>query len=160
MSAQQFVDPRGPRFGAAVTVLVLALALVLGPVWGLIPLAIQTIAFALGAIGGLHLQPWGILYRSVVRPRLAAPTELEDPRPPRFAQAVGLGFAVVALVAGLVALAGVPALVWVFYIATAFAFIAAFLNAAFDFCLGCEMWVLLQRLRKVDTGPRRTPSAA
>ncbi|MEV7620509.1 DUF4395 domain-containing protein [Microbacterium sp. NPDC089321] len=83
--------------------------------------------------------PWAVLFRTVVRPRLAPPAELEDPRPPRFAQGVGL--VVVGL--GLVLhLAGVPLAL---PIATAAAFMAAFLNAAFGFCLGCQMYLLLQR---------------
>lgn len=160
MSAIQRIDPRGPRFGAAITTVVLAVSLALGPVWGLIPLGIQTVVFALGALGGLHLQPYGLIYKALVQPRVGKPSELEDPRPPRFAQTVGLIFAVAGLAGGLLALAGISGLVWLFYIAVAFALIAAFLNAAFDFCLGCEVWVLIQRLRKAEIGPRRTPTDA
>lgn len=145
----QLIDPRGPRFGAAITTIMLVLALVLGPTWGLIPLGLQTVVFALGAFVGLSAQPYGVIFRTAVRPRLAAPTELEDPRPPRFAQIVGLIFAVTALVGGL---AGWD---WLFFGATAMALAAAFLNAAFDFCLGCEMWTILQRIRGNAVGPRR-----
>jgi hypothetical protein len=137
------VDPRGPRFGAAVTTLVLAVALVLvGSPIGLVVLAWQTLVFALGTLVGLQAQPYGWLFRRVVRPRLAPPTELEDARPPRFAQALGLVFALVALVAS-VAGADVVATV-----AIALAMLAAFLNAAFAFCLGCEMYLFLVRLRR------------
>jgi hypothetical protein len=135
------VDPRGPRFGGAVTTVVLALALVLvGTTAGTILVAWQTVVFALGAIVGLHAQPYGIFYRKVIQPRLAAPTELEDAAPPRFAQAVGLAFLVVALIALLLG-ADVVATV-----AIALALAAAFLNAAFAFCLGCEMYLLGKRL--------------
>jgi hypothetical protein len=85
-------------------------------------------------------QPWSALYRAVVRPRLAPPAELEDPRPPRFAQGVGL---VVTTIGLLLQLAGVP---WALPIAAAFAFVAAFLNAVFAFCLGCRMYLALQRV--------------
>lgn len=137
------VDPRGPRFGAAVTTVVLAGALVLvGSPVGLALLGWQTLVFALGALIGLQAQPYGWVFRTFVRPRLAPPTELEDSRPPRFAQAVGLVFALVALVAS-VAGAGVIATV-----AIALALLAAFLNAAFSFCLGCEMYLFLVRLRR------------
>ncbi len=96
------IDPRGPRFGGAVTTVVLALALVLvGTTAGTVLVAWQTLVFALGAIVGLHAQPYGIVFRKVIRPRLAPPAELEDAAPPRFAQAVGLGFLVVALIASL-----------------------------------------------------------
>jgi hypothetical protein len=132
-----FVDPRGPRFGAAVTTLVLAAVLVTGSGW---LLAAQAVVFAVGAFAGLRYAPYGVLYRALVRPRLAAPAELEAEAPPRFAQGVGLAFAVVGA-AGY--LTGVPALG---VVATAFALGAAFLNAAFDFCLGCEVHLRLVRL--------------
>jgi hypothetical protein len=103
-------------------------------------LSIQTMAFALGSLVGLHAQPYGVLYRKLVRPRLGAPTKLEDVAPPRFAQTVGLVFALVGL-AGLLTGATVVA-----YVAVAFALGAAFLNAAFDFCLGCEMYLLGKRV--------------
>jgi len=135
------IDPRGPRFGAAVTSVVLAAALLLGGTPGLILLALQAAVFALGAGLGLAAQPYGRLYRAFVRPRLAPPAELEDERPPRFAQGVGLAFALVGLAGGLV---GVPA---VFLVATGFALVAALLNAVFAFCLGCELYLLGRRLR-------------
>ncbi|WP_226533421.1 DUF4395 family protein [Microbacterium paraoxydans] len=83
--------------------------------------------------------PWGVVFRTLVRPRLAPPTELEDPRPPRFSQGVGLFVVGVGLLLHLI---GVP---WALPIATAAAFVAAFLNAAFGFCLGCQLYLLLQR---------------
>lgn len=137
------IDPRGPRFGAAITVLVLAVALIAGPgPIAIVLLIIQSLAFAAGALIGLHAQPYGAIYRAFVRPRLGPPAELEDPAPPRFAQAVGLAFAVVGLL-GL--LTGTDV---VFYVATGMALAAAFLNAAFNFCLGCEMYLVGQRLIK------------
>jgi len=136
------VDPRGPRFGAAVTTVVLAVALVLmGTTAGTVLVAWQTIVFALGALVGLQAQPYGIVFRRLVRPRLSPPAELEDAAPPRFAQAVGLLFMVVALLA---LLAGATPVATV---AVALALAAAFLNAAFNFCLGCEMYLMWARLR-------------
>ena len=135
------IDPRGPRFGGAVTTVVLAAALIfMGTTLGTILIAWQTAVFALGALVGLHAQPYGIFFRKVVRPRLAPPAHMEDVAPPRFAQAVGLAFLVVALVAVLVG-STVVATVFV-----AFALAAAFLNAAFDFCLGCQMYLIGKRL--------------
>lgn len=134
------VDPRGPRFGAAFTTVVLAVILILGPgVPALALLIVQTIAFGLGSIVGLQAQPYGLIYKSLVRPRLSAPRELEDPRPPRFAQTVGLIFALAGLL-GLVA-----ALPVLFYVAVGFALIAAVLNSVFNFCLGCELYLLGRR---------------
>lgn len=140
-SARRPIDARGPRFGAAVTTVVLAVTLLSIPsTLSLVLLAAQTVVFALGALVGVHAQPYGVLFRTLVRPRLGAPTRLEDPAPPRFAQTVGLAFAVVGLL-GLLTGAAVVA-----YVAVAFALGAAFLNAAFDFCLGCEMYLLGRRL--------------
>jgi hypothetical protein len=137
---QASIDARGPRFGAALTTAVLAIAVIAGPgTVGTALMAWQVLAFALGAIVGLHAQPYGRIYAKFVRPRLSGPVPLEDPAPPRFAQAVGLGFAMVALIG---ALAGQVA---VFTIAGSFALAAAFLNAAFAFCLGCEVYLLLKR---------------
>jgi hypothetical protein len=139
-TAPKPVDPRGPRFGAAITAVLLAVILILGPgVPALVLLVIQTIAFGLGSLVGLHAQPYGLIYKSLVRPRLSPPSELEDPRPPRFAQTVGLIFAVAGLI-GLIA-----ALPVLFYIAIAFALVAALLNSVFNFCLGCELYLLGRR---------------
>ncbi|WP_088316827.1 DUF4395 domain-containing protein [Kineosporia sp. R_H_3] len=132
------IDPRGPRFGALVTAVVLAVTVLTGSVW---LLAAQTAVFAVGAFAGIGASPYGWLFRALVRPRLAPPAELEDPRPPTFSQLVGL----VVTGAGLVlALLGVGGAV---VVAAAVAFVAAFLNAAFGLCLGCELYLLLARLR-------------
>ncbi|WP_298182334.1 DUF4395 domain-containing protein [Saccharomonospora sp.] len=137
MSATASVDPRGPRFAAVVTTVVLAIVLVT-EWWPL--LAAQTVVFALGAFVGLHLAPYSVLYRVLIAPRLRPTSERENAAPLRFAQAVGFVFALV----GTVGYAfGLPV---VGLIATAFALFAAFLNAAFDFCLGCEVYLLLQRV--------------
>lgn len=142
--APKQVDPRSPRFGAAITVVVLALALLFGPESpvALVLLLIQTAAFALGGLVGLQAQPYGFLFRKFVRPKLAPPAELEDVRPPQFAQLVGLLFALVGVVGFL---AGISML---FYVAVILALAAALLNAAFNFCLGCEMYLLFARARK------------
>jgi hypothetical protein len=136
------VDPRGPRFGAAITTLVLAAALVTLPSGlGIGLLTVQTVVFAWGTVRGVAASPYGILYRQTLRRRLLPPAELEDPRPPRFAQGVGLAFSLVGLVA---VLAGATT---VGLVAVGFALAAAFLNAAFAYCLGCELYLLLVRLR-------------
>jgi len=103
-------------------------------------LAAQALIFATGAVFGLRYSPYGLLYQQLIRPRLGPPRELE-PGPPRFAQAVGLAFAI-AGVAGYAA--GVT---WLGLAATAAALVAAFLNGVFGFCLGCEMYLLIRRIR-------------
>ena len=93
------IDPRGPQFAASLTAVVLIAVLLLPPTAALALTAVQAALFALGAARGVQRTPHAWLFTTFVRPRLAAPTELEAPEPPRFAQAVGLGFTVVALVA-------------------------------------------------------------
>ena len=131
------IDPRGPRFGALITTVVLAAVLITGSAW---LLAAQALVFAVGAAFGLRYAPYGWLYRRLIRPRLGPPAELEPEAPPRFAQAVGLVFAVIG-VAGYA-----TGLTWLGIAATAAALAAAFLNGVFGFCLGCEMYVLIRRI--------------
>jgi len=133
------IDPRGPRFAASVTSVALALVLVTPTPTAVMVLALQTLVFAIGALRGVQHTPYAWAFKRFVRPRLGAPQELEDPRPPRFAQTVGLGFAVVALL-GFASGFGAVAL-----LATGCALAAALLNAVFGFCLGCEIYLLLQR---------------
>jgi hypothetical protein len=133
------IDPRGPRFAAAMTSLVLVVILLTGS-WVL--LAVQALLFALTVVLGPGRGPWGALYRRAVRPRLAPPTWWEDPAAPRFAQLVGLVVVSVGLV---LAALGVPGAV---VGAAAVALVAAGLNAVFGICLGCAMYRVLLRLRR------------
>lgn len=135
-----YVDPRGPRFGAWITTVVLAVVLLTGS--GAL-LAAQAVVFAVGALLGLRYAPYGWLFRALVRPRLGAPEQLEAAGPPRFAQAVGLAFALVGAVGYLTGVS------WLGIVATAAALAAAFLNAAFDLCLGCEVYLSLRRAQRV-----------
>ena len=132
------IDARGPRFSAVLTTVVLAIALVTGSIW---VAAFQAVVFAIGALKGPQFTPYAFIYRSFIKPRLKSPLRTEDVRPPKFAQAIGLAFALVAVIG---AVAGSSA---VFSIAIGAALAAAFLNAAFDFCLGCQVYLLLARLR-------------
>ncbi|MGJ0387933.1 DUF4395 domain-containing protein [Microbacterium sp. CGR1] len=188
MTTPAGIDPRGPRFAATITTVLLLVATFLGLIgistarsfgwfayqplaatdftsdtWAIVaaspaqraldPGFLLTVVIALLFLWSVlspATAPWGAVFRRFVRPRLAPPTELEDPRPPRFAQGVGLFVVTIGLVLHVV---GVP---WALPIATAAAFIAAFLNAAFSFCLGCQIYLLLQRAGILG----RTPSAA
>lgn len=176
------IDPRGPRFSATITSLLLLFATVLALVgvstarvsaatfgwfayqpladatfvpggdWairsasvaqrafdpGFLLLVLIALLFLWGVVSPTSA-PWGVIFRRFVRPRLTPPTDLEDPRPPRFAQGVGLAVVTIGLALHLI---GVP---WALPVAAAAAFIAAFLNAAFAFCLGCQLYLLLQR---------------
>lgn len=190
MTTPAGIDPRGPRFAATITTLLLLAATFLGLIgistakigsdwfalvgssdfafiagdtWAISSaslveraldpgflVALVIAALFLWSVLSPSTAPWGVLFRRLVRPRLAPPTELEDPRPPRFAQGVGLLVVTIGLV---LHLAGVP---WALPVATAAAFVAAFLNAAFSLCLGCQLYLLLQRAGVIG----RTASAA
>ncbi|THG32299.1 DUF4395 domain-containing protein [Naasia lichenicola] len=171
------IDPRSPRFGAAITGVLLAVTIVLEltrpAVWfgysgtgpfveffailfqyrlpdpALWLLAAISAVFAWGAFAGIRRHPYGAIFRRFIRPRLGPPTELEDAAPPTFAQ--GVGFVITA--AGVILqLLGVP---YALVIAASFAFLAAFLNSVFAFCLGCRMYLGLRRI-----GLLRRPLAA
>jgi len=146
-TAQPQVDPRGLRFAAALTTVVLALTLVLNNPW---PLAVQAVVFAISVVFGIQASPYGQLFKRLVRPQLGPPKELEDAAPPRFAQLVGLVFAVLGLIGYL---AGVEVLG---VVATGFALVAAFVNAAVGLCLGCEAYLLIHRIRTPTTATTTT----
>ena len=132
------IDARGPRFGAVITSLVLATALATNNVWVIVA---QAVIFAIGASRGPQFTPYAFIYKTFVKPRLKGETPAEDVRPPQFAQTVGLLFALAAIGGVLFSVNAV------FTVAVAFALGAAFLNAAFNFCLGCEVYLLLLRAR-------------
>jgi Domain of unknown function (DUF4395) len=141
----QQVDVRGPRFVAWVTTAVLVVVLmvsVFSPAAAAGLLALQTVVFAIGAWRGPREHPYGRVFAAVVLPRLGPVTEREPVQPLRFAQLIGFAFAVVGSVGFSF---GVPLLG---VIATAFALFAAFLNAAFGICLGCQLYPFVARLRR------------
>ena len=140
------IDARGPRFAAWVTAVVLAVALLTASGW---LVAAQAVVFAVGAFAGLRYAPYGVLFRRLVAPRLGPVREREPEAPPRFAQGVGLVFAAVGAVGYL---AGSPV---VGAVATGLALVAALLNAATGFCLGCELYLLLRR-----AVPARSPAGS
>ncbi|WP_291052704.1 DUF4395 domain-containing protein [Herbiconiux sp.] len=156
------IDPRSPRFGAGITAVLLlvtiALALATPPSGAdvlaratnpaVLLLTAITLLFLWGAAAGIRRHPYGWLYRTLIRPRLAPPAELEDPKPPTFAQLVGF----IVTAAGIaLTLAGIPAAAAV---AAALAFVAAFLNSVFGYCIGCQLYLLLARVRGRSAGSR------
>jgi hypothetical protein len=130
------IDPRGPRFGALVTMVVFAIVLLTGSVW---LLAAQAVVFALGAGFGLRYSPYGLIYRWLIRPRLGPPKELEAEAPPRFAQAVGLVISLIGIVGYTTGLQPLG------MAAAAAGLLAAVLNGVFGLCLGCEMYLAIRR---------------
>lgn len=158
------IDPRGPRFGAGITSVLLLAALALALVEGTAPtfggrlvqpafllVLFIVVVFAWGAFAGVARHPYGWLFRRLVRPRLGAPAELEDPAPPTFAQSIGLFVTAVGVV---LFLAGVP---YALVVAGALAFVAAFLNSVFGYCIGCQVFLLLVRAGVL--GRRSSPVA-
>jgi hypothetical protein len=150
------IDPRGPRFGAGITTVLLLVTIALGlqaPLAGdlgsrvaqpaFLVLALLTLLFAWGAFAGIARHPYGLIFKALVRPRLGAPAFLEAPAPPTFAQLIGFLVSATGIVLHLV---GVP---WGLVAAASVAFVAAFLNAVFGLCLGCEMYALLVRAKLI-----------
>lgn len=135
-SPSREIDVRGPRFAAWITAAVLAVGLLTASGW---LVAAQAVVFAVGAFAGLRYAPYGVLFRVLVAPRLGPVREREPEAPPRFAQLVGLVFATVGALGYLLGapLAGA--------LATGLALVAALLNAATGFCLGCEFYLLVRR---------------
>jgi hypothetical protein len=156
MTTPKGIDPRGPRFTASITAVSLAAVVALGigsaaAVSSLsfteratqpsfIIFATLVVIFAWSATQGVAKHPFGLFFKAFIRPRLAPPTELENAVPPTFAQGVGF---VITVVGAILHLTGVP---YALVIAASAAFIAAFLNAVFAYCLGCQIYLVLVRL--------------
>ena len=141
-TAARGIDPRSPRFGAGITAVLLLADIFLGVAGvrgiALILLAALALLFGWGAFAGIRRHPYGAIFRALIRPRLQPPTELEDPAPPTFAQGVGLVVTGVGAIIGIFVPAAVP-------IAAGLAFVAAFLNSVFGYCLGCQIYLALVR---------------
>jgi hypothetical protein len=168
VAPQTGIDPRSPRFGAGITAVLLLTVIFVQLLRDISAVASSTgftattlslqsplqrlltpstllfaalvALFAWGAFAGIRRHPYGVLFRRLVRPRLKPPAELEDPAPPTFAQGVGFAITAVGLVLNL---AGVD---YALVVAASAAFIAAFLNSVFAYCLGCQIFLLLVRL--------------
>ena len=155
MTTTQGIDPRGPRFGAGITAVLLLVVIGLSLAGLVLPALIifgaQTLLFAWGAFAGIKRHPYGLLFKRLVRPRLKPPTELEDPIPPTFAQGVGFVITAIGVILTLLGLTlALP-------IAAALAFVAAFLNSVFGYCLGCQIYLFLVRARVLG---RSRPASA
>ena len=143
-STETTIDARGPRFSALLTTIVLGVALATSNPWLLL---LQTAVFAIGAFKGPQHTPYAFVFKKFVKTKLKSEAVVEDVRPPQFAQRVGFGFTAVAVLG----LFFSPTLTTV---AVSFALAAAFLNAAFNFCLGCEIYLRIARLRAKSAGAK------
>lgn len=143
---QSKIDPRGPRFGASITSVLMLVIIFFAldestystAAWLLV---IPTVLFAIGASLGTAKHPYGLIFKYLVRPLLPAPKALEDSRPPKFAQLIGLTISIFGLAFGLL---GKDYQIGLIITASA-TFMAAFLNAAFNYCVGCQIWLALAR---------------
>lgn len=136
------IDPRGPRFGAAVTSVLALSSFALSFQFGFVagyPVMIALFVLFAWSVFLPKSHPYLLIFQKLVKPKLKPPTELEDPRPPQFAQKVGFGFAILGTVGGAFSTVLIP-------VAAAFIFLAAFLNAFFGLCLGCLMYLGLRRV--------------
>jgi hypothetical protein len=141
MPPPQPIDPRGPRFNQAV----LATALLAGFLFDWRPVVpLFAGVLFLGAAFGPRYGPFLRLYADLIRPRLGPPAAVEDPRPPRFAAAVGV---VVLGAAALAFVAGSPGLGWGLALLVA---VLAALAATTGICVGCEIWLLAARRRGIQ----------
>ena len=141
MTELKRIDPRGPRFGAGITALLSLIAFsqslevwIYGTPW----IVALFVLFAWSVLSPKN-HPYALIFNKLVKPRLGAPKELEDPRPPQFAQKVGFSFSILGVIGVLFAPVLIP-------VSAAFIFIASFLNAFFGLCLGCQMYLGLRRL--------------
>lgn len=145
------IDPRGPRFGALITMVVFAIVVITGSVW---LLAAQAVVFAVGALLGMRYAPYGLVYRWLIRPRLGPPAELEAEAPPRFAQALGLVISIIGVIGYAVGLQPLG------MAAAALGLVAAVLNGVFGLCLGCELYLIISRARPKSASAERANRAA
>ena len=139
------IDPRGPRFGAGITAVLMVLVIYFSLAAETINLALGIMVFSVtmfvfGTALGPAKHPYSYVYKYLVRPRLKPPTALENATPVHFAQFVGLLVTGTGLVLHLLGVA------YALPIAAAAAFTAAFLNAVFAYCLGCQMYLGLKRI--------------
>lgn len=138
------IDPRGPRFGQTLTGTLALAAFVVGEPWVIVGLAA---VLGAGSVLGKRFNLWAQLYKHVLRRLLDPPTELEHPAPPRFAMTLGFGFLASAGIL-LIPLAGyVPTWIgWSLVLAVSG---LALLAAITGICVGCRLFVLIQRIRGV-----------
>jgi hypothetical protein len=142
---QKGIDPRGPRFGAAISAVLMVLVIYFSLAAETINLAFGIMIFAvtmfsIGTAVGPAKHPYSYIFKYLVRPSLKPPTALENATPVHFAQFVGLLVTGTGLVLHLLGVA------YALPVAAAAAFTAAFLNAVFAYCLGCQMYLGLKRL--------------
>ncbi len=129
----RMIDPRGHRFGAGVSAIILIVALVTGTPWlG----AFTLVSIGVSAAFGLRYSIYGVAWRRIVAVAGFGTVEPEHEYPPRFAQVLGSAALTLALIAFVV---GAPTVGWVFTLAVA---ALQTLLAVTGYCLGCRLYFL------------------
>ena len=129
----RMIDPRGHRFGAGVSAILLIAAFLADAPWLVV---VVLLSIGVSAAFGLRYSIYGAIWRRIVRIAKLGPTEPEHEYPPRFAQVLGS----TALILSLLAFAlGVPTLGWLFALAVAG---LQTLLAVTGYCLGCRLYFL------------------
>jgi Domain of unknown function (DUF4395) len=129
----RMIDPRGHRFGAGVSAILLIVAFLTGTPW---LVALVLLSIGISAAFGLRYSIYGAVWRRIVKVAKLGPTEPEHEYPPRFAQVLGS----VALTLSLIAFAlGATPLGWLFALAVAG---LQSLLAITGYCLGCRLYFL------------------
>jgi hypothetical protein len=151
----RMIDPRGHRFGAGASAVLLVLSVLLQAPFGV---ALALLSIGTSAAFGLRYSIYGATWRRLVRLARLGPAEPEHEYPPRFAQTLGS----VALVLSLVAFAaGAAAIGWTFALAVA---ALQSVLAITGYCLGCRLyflrWWVPDLLTRAWTRGRRTPGVA
>ena len=127
------IDPRGHRFGAGLSALLLVASFATGWVPGIL---LALLSIGTSAAFGLRYSIYGAIWRRIARTLRLPKVEPEHEYPPRFAQTLGS----VALILALVAFAvGATAIGWVFALAVA---ALQTLLAVTGYCLGCRLYFL------------------
>ncbi|HEV8488966.1 MAG TPA: DUF4395 domain-containing protein [Candidatus Limnocylindrales bacterium] len=153
----RMIDPRGHRFGAAVSGLLLIGSYVLNAPIGV---AIALASIGISAAFGLRWSVYGIAWRRLAMALRLGKVEPEHEYPPRFAQTLGSAALVLSLVAFV---AAAPALGWALALAVAG---LQGLLAVTGYCLGCRLyflrWWVPDLVTRIWTRKRRTalPSGA
>jgi hypothetical protein len=129
----RMIDPRGHRFGAAVSGGLLVVSFLFGWVPGVL---LALLSIGVSAAFGLRYSIYGAVWRRIVKIAKLGKAEPEHEYPPRFAQTLGS----IALLFSLLAFGlGATALGWILALGVAG---LQLLLAATGYCLGCRLYFL------------------
>jgi len=152
----RMIDPRGHRFGAGVSAVLLVVAFLTGTVW---LVALGLLSIGVSAAFGLKYSIYGVVWRRISKALALPKVEPEHEYPPRFAQTLGSTALILALVAFAL---GATTIGWGLTLAVAG---LQTVLAVTGYCLGCRLYFLRWWVPSVVTriwtrgrsgGPNRT----